>query len=166
MKLKTLLLTGLMLLLTAGIIFAATPSQIITDLTGLTDEQLTEMHLAGKTYGQIAQENGVLDAYQEAMLQEKIVLINARVTDGTFTSEQASAYITRLTENQAVCDPSDPDRIMQGSGLRFGNGGGAGFGRGAGLGNGVNCLTPGTNTGFGGFGRANGMGFGRVQTNN
>ncbi|GAU79746.1 hypothetical protein [Fusibacter sp. 3D3] len=156
MKLKTVLLTGLMFLLTAGIIFAATPSEIITDLTGMTADQVIELHSTGITYGQIAQDNGVLDAYQEATLAEKIALINERVADGTYTRAQADAYITQLTDNQANCDPSNPDRIMSGTGLRFGGG------KGAGLGNGANCATPGT----GGYGRANGMGFGRTQTTN
>ncbi len=164
MKLKTFFLTGLMLLFTAGIIFAATPSEIITNLTGMTEDQVIELHSTGMTYGQIAQDNGVLDAYQEAMLAEKIDLINERVADGTYTREQADAFITRITDNQATCDPSNPDRIMGGTGLRFG--GGNGLGKGAGLGNNANCLTPGAGVGAGGYGRGNGMGFGRTQTNN
>ncbi len=160
MKLKTLLLTGLVLMLSAGIIFAATPTDVITDLTGLSDEQVYALHADGKTYGQIAEDNGVLEAYQTAILSEKIDLVKERVADGTLTEAQGDALIERLQANQLNCDPDDPDRIMLGNGMRFGGGNG---------GNGFGCFDTNEGNGYGNGhmnNRAGGMGFGRFQTNN
>lgn len=145
MKMKLLLLMGLVLILSTGAIFAATPSEIISDLTGLTQAELIEQHKAGASLHSIAESKGVLEEFKAALLKEKISRINQLVSDGKLTQEKADAMITAISENQN-CDPANPQRTLKGLGMRLGNKDGLGQG----------C-------GDQGFGKRNNMRFGRTN---
>ncbi len=159
-SLKKLAIVGaivLALTVTTVTAFAApysSPAEIIAGLTGESaDGVRTERVESGSTYGSIADSYGVLEAFEEQMLEQKEAWLQERVTAGTLTQEQADTIIAAMRENQANCDGS-----ADGSCGGLGVGMGAGFGgmsqsRGSGLGDGLG-------SGAGRFGGAGGMGSG------
>lgn len=115
-----------------------TPAEAVAGLTkrevqSVIDERTT----TGKTYGTIANEAGVLEAFKSEVLQIKKDALAARVAAGTMTQAQADAIIKSIEANQATCDGT-------GNGGGIGRGAGAGFGAGAGQGRGMGCGMYGT----------------------
>lgn len=72
--------------------FAAYPSDIVSSLTGKSVDQVYSERQTGKTYGQIAQENGVFDQFKTEVLRNKKEILDQRVADGVLTKEQADTY--------------------------------------------------------------------------
>lgn len=103
------------------------PAQTLSELTGMTIEALYEAK-GDKTFGVLAQELEVADAFRKDMIANKLAIIEERVANGTLTREAADDMIAVILENQENCD---------GTGLNQGEGKiGLGFGRGHGMGNG------------------------------
>lgn len=133
-SMKRLVITGVAVFtLTAGSLtaFAAsqysTPAEAVAGLTGREVQSvIDERAQTGKTYGTIANEAAVLDEFKKEMLETKKDTLDARVSAGTMTQEQADAIIARIEVNQANCD---------GTGIGCGRNG-ADYGRGAGFGQG------------------------------
>lgn len=129
-------LAALVVLGSAGVVYAATyktPADIVAGLTGKTASQVADERETGKTYGQIANEAGKLDEFKAQILEEKKEILDKKVKDGTLTQEQADGIYSAIKDRQAICD---------GTGLGMGNGSGVcsgtfGAGRGAGLGAGA-----------------------------
>ncbi len=71
------------------------------------------------------------------MLEQKKVLLDERVKDGTLTQQQADEIYNRMKNNQANCDGTGNARIGKNSGAGFGQG--KGMGRGFGCGAGTGC---------------------------
>lgn len=117
---------------------AATPAEIVSQLTGKSVEAVTQERLDGNTYGEIAEEAGVLDAFKDQMLESKKAWLAERVEAGTLTQAQADEIIQAMEANQAVCDGTGSARIGRGLGAGFGQGAGQclGLGQGAGAGQG------------------------------
>lgn len=141
-KLITVSACALVLSAMAVTTFAAsaykTPAEAVAGLTkrevqSVIDERTT----TGKTYGTIANEAGVLEAFKSEVLQIKKDALAARVAAGTMTQAQADAIIKSIEANQATCDGT-------GNGGGIGRGAGAGFGAGAGQGRGMGCGMYGT----------------------
>ncbi len=141
-KLITVSACALVLSAMAVTTFAAsaykTPAEAVAGLTkrevqSVIDERIT----TGKTYGTIANEAGVLEAFKSEVLQIKKDALAARVAAGTMTQAQADAIIKSIEANQATCDGT-------GNGGGIGRGAGAGFGAGAGQGRGMGCGMYGT----------------------
>ena len=140
-KLITVSACALVLSAMAVTTFAAsaykTPAEAVAGLTkrevqSVIDERTT----TGKTYGTIANEAGVLEAFKSEVLQIKKDALAARVAAGTMTQAQADAIIKSIEANQATCDGTGNGGI--------GRGAGAGFGAGAGQGRGMGCGMYGT----------------------
>lgn len=111
-----------------------TPAEAVAGLTkrevqSVIDERTT----TGKTYGTIANEAGVLEAFKSEVLQIKKDALAARVAAGTMTQAQADAIIASIEANQANCDGTGAGNCG------VGRGAGAGFGAGAGQGRGLGC---------------------------
>lgn len=127
--------------LVSGTAFAATfktPAESVSDLTQIPVEKLYEERQQGKTYGEIANENGVLDQFKDEMLQNKFAIIDERVEEGRITAEDAEALKSQLKERMENCDGTpDGDRARLGLGFGGGMGQGAGRGRGCGFGGGM-----------------------------
>lgn len=141
-KLITVSACALVLSAMAVTTFAAsaykTPAEAVAGLTkrevqSVIDERTT----TGKTYGTIANEAGVLEAFKSEVLQIKKDALAARVAAGTMTQAQADDIIKSIEANQATCDGT-------GNGGGIGRGAGAGFGAGAGQGRGMGCGMYGT----------------------
>lgn len=96
------------------------------DVQSVIDERTTE----GKTYGTIASEAGVLEAFKAEMLALKKDALAERVAAGTMTQERADAILAAIEANQAICDGTG----IGAGGCGFGNGAGCGFGGGVGVG--------------------------------
>ena len=110
------------------------PAGLVAELTGRTaDAVMDERFESGKSYGTIADEAGVLDQFKNRILELNQQALQARVTAGTMTQEQADARMAQMEQRQALCDGT-------GAGYMAGE---RGFNRGAGLGTGV-CLADGT----------------------
>lgn len=137
----------------SGAAYAAdikTPAELAAALTGKTVIEVTQERVEGKTYGAIALEAGKLDEFKTQMLDQKKAVLDQRVKDGTLTQQQADQILTRIKNNQAVCDGTGSAGIGRGAGAGFGQGKGMGSGRGSSTGS---C----NGSGFGG-----GMGLGRI----
>ena len=117
-----------------------TPAQILAKLSGKSVEAVVEERTqAHETYGALASKYGVLDAFQEQLLEQKKDYLKQRVSEGTMTQERADAILAAMEANQANCDGTGSGA---GSGLGCGMGGGFGRnanGRGAGYGCGGAC---------------------------
>ena len=71
-------------------------SEVISDLLGLSVDDLHALRLEGQTLGEIAESKGVTaEALTDAIVTEKVELINQAVTDGELTQEQAEWMIAR-----------------------------------------------------------------------
>lgn len=112
-----------------------TPAEALADLTSRTVESVIDEHVnEDKTYGEIANEAGVLEAFREANQEIRITRIEDRVADGTLDRERADTIIERIKENTANCDGTGTAQQN-----RVGGGKGTGSGtmqRGAGMGGG------------------------------
>lgn len=157
MKKRTLIvLTIAVSLLMATAVMAATysnPAQIISELTGKSEADVTARRTQGVTYGQLAQEDGVLDQFKSNMLEYKKEIIDERVSQGIITEEQGANIKKAMEERISACTGTpDPNRERlgqkSGGGLRFGAGQGQGQGQ-----------------GFGGRGMGRGFGNARVTSN-
>ncbi len=110
-----------------------TPAEAVAGLSGREVQSVTdERAQSGKTYGDIANEAGVLDKFKAEMLEMKKDTVAARVAAGTMTQEEADAIIARIEANQANCDGTGTGYGRNGAGC----GAGAGFGQGSGQGRG------------------------------
>lgn len=121
----------------SGVVYAAdikTPADIAAALTGKTVAEVYEERSEGKTYGTIASEAGKLEEFKEQMLEQKKAILEQRVKDGELTQEQADQLLTRIQNNQAICDGTGNAGIGQSVRAGFGRGSGGGSGQGAGLG--------------------------------
>jgi len=126
----------------------------VAELLGMTAEDIHAERAAGKSLAQIAEAKGVgQDQLVSTILAARKSALNARVSTGTLTQQQADAAYqrmqTRITEsvNRTATGPNRPDDGL-GLGLGWGRGSKAGFGE------------PGQGTGPGLFHRY-GMGVGR-----
>ena len=127
----------------------STPADIVAGLTGQTAEDvITEKTDTGETYGAIAEDNGVLEAFKDQMMENKEALLNERVAAGTMTQERADAIIAAMEENQVDCDGTGTGGLGSGMGAGFGMNGQADCD-----GTGTGGLGSGTGTRFGGNGR-------------
>ena len=135
-RLVSLLLVGVMMLGATGFAFADAPfgpASIYAGLTGITEEEAYDLHLSsGSTFGELATEAGVYDAFKEAALAGKITMLNEMVADGDLSQEDADKIIAQLED----CDGTQ-SRILQGSNLGFGQKAQAGEHRGTGTGTGL-----------------------------
>ena len=116
-----------------------TPAEALAGLTGKTvDSVIAERVENGTTYGSIATEAGVLDAFKAEVLEIRKDQLADRVEAGTMTQERADAIIERIEERQLDCDGTGTGHIGREEGARFGSDGeGQGLGRsGYGLGQG------------------------------
>ena len=128
-----------------------TPADIVAGLTGQTVETVTEERAAGETYGTIANEAGVLDAFKQEMLVQKEAVLDQRVAEGTLTQAEADSVLSQIQENQVTCDGTGSAQIGRANGAGFGNGMMQGQGRGQGRGQGFGAgmgNRAGTGAGF------------------
>ena len=76
-----------------------TCSEAVSELLGLTPEELCELRQEGMSLTEIAAEQGVtVDELVEAIMAEKTAAVQARVDDGTLTQGQADLMIQHMTE--------------------------------------------------------------------
>lgn len=114
-----------------------TPAEIVADLSGKSVEDVTTEKIeTGDTYGALANEYGVLNAFKSQMLEQKKTYLDERVAAGTMTREQADAIIEAMETRQANCDGTGSG----GTGARMGAGfGGMNGNRGGGARSGSGC---------------------------
>ncbi len=148
MKNVVVTLTAVSVLVSAGIVYAATartPAEIASGITGKTIENLITEREQGKTYGSIANEAGVLEEFQSQIRQQRKAILDQSVENGELTQEQADDIYQAILNRQGFCN---------GAGNGFG-GYGSGFGNSYGSGNGPGYgAQNGGRIGYGcGFGR-------------
>lgn len=136
-----------------------TPADIVGRLTGRDATDVRQERIdTSKTYGQIADEAGVLDAFKEENLDLKKQIVQEKVDNGQMTQDNADQLIQNIEENQVNCDGTGSAQLGQGAGLGAGQGMGAGNGlrdgSGAGQGMGAgNGLQDGSGAGQGARGQ-------------
>ena len=130
---------------TAGTALAAsfqTPAEIVSELTGMTTDQVDSERASGKTYGAIANDSGKLEEFQTQILEQKRAYLDQRVKDRTLSQERADAIYDKIVDAQSSCDGTGGASQGVGCGAGFGAGDGtrgcgAGASRGRGAGNGM-----------------------------
>lgn len=130
-KLKKLLIVGVAVLVLSALSITAlaaaayeSPAEAVAGLTGKTlEDVIAEKSETGKTYGQLANDAGVLDEFKAASLEMKKDILAAKVADGQITQEQADELLAAITENQTTCDGTGSAGIGQGVGAGFGSNG-------------------------------------------
>ena len=131
--------------LSTSVVFAVTatktPADIAAGLTGKTVEEVTTERTSGKTYGTIAEEAGKLEEFKTESLQQKKLVLDQRVKDGTLTQAAADEIYNSIVKNQETCDGTGSAGIGKMNGVGFGQGRGQGMGKGSGQGNGSGCVT-------------------------
>jgi len=117
---------------------AKSPVEIVSRLTGISVQDLVKEMAAGKTYGTITKENGVLDEFKAGMLENKKAILDQQVQSGRLTQEQADQIYNNMVNNQAACNGTGSGKAQLGrnSGAGFGQGNRSGLGNGAGQGTG------------------------------
>lgn len=137
----TIVIAVILVLGTAGTALAATyknPAEIVSELTGKTNDQVDSERASGKTYGTIAKESGKLEEFQKQVLEQKKEYLDQRVKDGTLSQERADTIYNTIKDNQATCDGTGRGSAGAGCGIGFGRGTGSGnCGAGASLGRGA-----------------------------
>lgn len=112
----------------------ATPADVVAGLTGREVQSVIDERVqTGKTYGTIASEAGVLEAFKDAVYEIKEDRVQELVADGSITQADADEILAIIQERQAACDGTGNG----GAGLGLGIGGGRGAGRGNGAGRGA-----------------------------
>ena len=110
----------------------------VTDLLGLSSEEIQEERQAGKSLADIAADKDVSqDELVKAMLESRRAAMEQAVADGRITQEQSDSILDRM--EQMVRERVSSDELGGGFG-RGGAGGGCGGGagmRGAGIGGGA-----------------------------
>lgn len=122
----------------SGAAYAAdlkTPADIAAALTGKSITDVTAERAAGKTYGTIANDAGKLEEFKIQVLAQKKASLEQSVQDGTLTQLQADQILTKITNNQAVCDGTGNAGIGREYSAGFGQGKGSNSGGGYGTGN-------------------------------
>lgn len=149
-KIGLLLVAGFVLF--GSMAFAAesgSPAEIYANLTGKSVEEAWQMRGQGR-FGALAAEEGVSEEFIAQMLVVKKAQILSLVGE-TLTQEEADELIAELEAQIAECDGTGQQaQLLQGLGMRFGNGQGAGMAFGQADGNGMGSRN--------GRGNANGRG--------
>ena len=107
-------------------------SETVSELFGLTPEELCELRQEGKSLAEIAAEQNVtVDDLVEAIMAEKIEAVQAKVDEGAITQEQADLMIQRMTERTELAvnrTTTGPAEWRMGGGYgRSGEGAGLGM---------------------------------------
>jgi len=134
----------------------ATCSEAVSELLGLTPEELCDLRQEGKSLADIAAEHDItVEALVEAIMAEKIAAVQALLADGTITQEQADLMIERMIErtelavNRTTTGPAEwrmgggYGKSGEGAGPGMANRWGGQSGMGAGYGDPENCTGPG-----------------------
>jgi hypothetical protein len=106
---------------------------IVADLTGLSAEEVQAERAAGKSAADIAEANGVSsDEVVAAALEARKAILDAKVADGTLTTDEADAAYERMsdrvTERVTTTETGRPSWAGQGGGMGGGRGGRGGMG--------------------------------------
>lgn len=118
------LLTVLALLTVSVVVFAATvksPAEILSGLTGQSQEALAEKRADGETYGAMAANAGVLEQFRAGMLERRMARIEQKVEEGKLSPEDADQLRQAIQERQENCDGTcDNERLNIGQKLTNG----------------------------------------------
>lgn len=77
----------------------------IAELTGKpVSEIISERHDKDKTYGEIANENGVSEQFRTYNYEHKKSVVQEKIKNGTLTEEEGKKIIEQIEERHANCD--------------------------------------------------------------
>ena len=104
--------------------------EAVTELTGLTEEEIIAERQAGKSLAQIAASEGVSEqSLVDAILAAKKAVVDGLVADGKITQEQADLMLARMAEQVKVS--VNRTEVGPRSGTRGAGRGNGGMGMGA-----------------------------------
>ena len=93
-----MLTVGILIIGTMAMSFADAafgPAAIYASLTNITEQEAYDLKVAsGKTFGELAKDANVYDAFVAASLTAKTEYVNSLVASGDLTQEEADAIIT------------------------------------------------------------------------
>lgn len=115
MKKRIIVTLGLTATLLGSMYVYASPATIYSDLVGIEKEEAYELRReSGKTFGQLASEEGKFEEFKAGLLEEKIKSVLNAVEAGKITQEKADEIIEDMTERIENCNPEDPIRLGRG----------------------------------------------------
>nr|WP_312579664.1 hypothetical protein [Sedimentibacter sp.] len=98
----------------------STPAEILTNITGRSTEEVTAQKLElGKTYGEIANDEGLWEEFNDKMLENKKTFLDEKVAEGTLSQEKADEIYESILERQQYFNSNGNGGMM---GYGFGNG--------------------------------------------
>lgn len=125
--------------ITSFTVFAAakydSPKEAVSAITGLSIEEVDALRTEeGQTYGEIAEAEGVLEAFKEELLEQKKEVLERRVAEERITQEKANEILARMEEQSLHCTGrgNAQGMMFKGEGLAFGEGNGLKNGEGYG----------------------------------
>lgn len=126
-KIITITMVTLSIMTFSTPIFASsqfnTKAEALAKLTNKTIQTIIEeKNKLNTTFGQIAKENGVLDEFKKANLEQKEQILNEKIKQGVITKEDADNILNKIKANQENCDGSGNNSNNLGLGLGNGNG--------------------------------------------
>lgn len=110
MKLNKIIISGLAVLtiiatsITAFAFTYNSPAEIVANLEGKpVEEIIANRYESGKTYGQIAYDEGLWEEYRNEMNENKKAFLDEKVIEGVITQEEANQYYNNMIERQEYC---------------------------------------------------------------
>ena len=154
-----ILLTLVALVLGSLSVWAATdsPAEFIANLKGINVDEAYSLRSNGQAFGEIADEEGVLQEFKDNMYNYRKEIVDQKVEEGVITREEADKYLEDLKARFEECDGTC-ETPEQGMGQGLSGILGRGYNSGNGLGrNSESCL------GENGDGLGEGKRFGNKQ---
>jgi hypothetical protein len=129
-RIKKLLAVGVAVLVLSALSVTAlavaayeSPAEAVAGLTGRpVDDVIEEKTETGNTYGQIANDAGVLDEFKASLLEMKKDILDAKVAEGKLTQADADEIMAAIEANMATCDGTGGAKVGQSYGAGFGSG--------------------------------------------
>lgn len=130
-KLLVGIITGVLVLSMGVVSFASTfesPADEYANLMGISVEE-ARLEKGDKTFGQMADENGILDEFRVNMLELKKERLADLVEEGVITQERADEILSQMDED-CTLEPGSRNGLMKEFGMKFGSGNGTRMGNG------------------------------------
>lgn len=145
-KIISFIVVGVLLVTTSVMVFADTPTEVLEGLTDLTFEEIYEARKNDVRLGDLAREYGVYSEFSEKFLEEKLAILEEKLSAGELSQEDYN-FLTKQLED---CDGTGTMQVLKDVGMQFGRRANGGFARNADTkGMGYNRTTNGNGNGFG-----------------
>jgi hypothetical protein len=114
------LMLGLSMSIIAPLAYSPERFETLSQLTGQSIEYLQAQVDQGLGLGEIAQENGVYEAFREARQAMREAMLQRRIENGSLSPEEADQIRERFTERDGLCHDGTESRFELNREFRMG----------------------------------------------